>query len=184
MQGTEHRHAQRTPIARPTDRSRGGGAERENVCACAAHRVPHHAADIRVQRRFASHVWLGARCMADIFEKIKAAGITRRKITNDRTDPRTKDQAIAAATSKISRLRSMPKISRARQCPRCGFQLGVTSRESGVRRRARRRLRTAASVASASQELSAQLRSIYRASLSSTSTTPKDRWGFVQVRLA
>jgi hypothetical protein len=40
--------------------------------------------------------------MADIFEKIKAAGITRRKITNDRTDPRTKDQAIAAARSKFS----------------------------------------------------------------------------------
>jgi len=46
MQRTTHCHAQRTPIARPTDRSRGGGAERENVCACAAHRVPHHAADI------------------------------------------------------------------------------------------------------------------------------------------
>jgi len=73
MQGTEHRHAQRTPIARPTDRSRGGGAERENVCACAAHRVPHQVADIRVQRRFASHLWLGARHMPDIFEEIKAA---------------------------------------------------------------------------------------------------------------
>jgi len=46
MQRTAHRHAQRTPIARPTDRSRGGGAERENICACAAHRVPHHDADI------------------------------------------------------------------------------------------------------------------------------------------
>jgi len=46
MQRTAHRHAQRTPIARPTDRSCGGGAEREYVCACAAHRVPHHAADI------------------------------------------------------------------------------------------------------------------------------------------
>jgi len=46
MQRTAHRSKQRTPIARPTDRSRGGGAERENVCACAAHRVPHHAADI------------------------------------------------------------------------------------------------------------------------------------------
>jgi hypothetical protein len=78
MQGTAHRHAQRTPIARPTDRSRGG-AEREYVCACAAHRVPHHAADIKVQRRFASQVWLGARHMADIFEEIKAADATRGK---------------------------------------------------------------------------------------------------------
>src|SRR5215813_9325372 len=79
MQRTAHRHAQRTPIARPTDRSRGGGAEREYVCACAAHRVPHHAADIRVQRRFASHVWLGARRMTGIFEKIKAVEATRGK---------------------------------------------------------------------------------------------------------
>jgi hypothetical protein len=79
MQRTAHRSKQRTPIARPTDRSRGGGAEREYVCACAAHRVPHHAADIGGQRRFASQVWLGARRMADIFEKIKAAEATRGK---------------------------------------------------------------------------------------------------------
>jgi len=68
MLRTAHRRTQRTPIARPTDRSRGGGAERENVCACGAHRVPHHAADIRAQRRFASQVRLGARRMPDIFE--------------------------------------------------------------------------------------------------------------------
>jgi hypothetical protein len=79
MQRPAHRSKQRKPIARPTDRSRGGGAEREYVCACAAHRVPHHAADIGGQRRFASQVWLGARRMADIFEKIKAAEATRGK---------------------------------------------------------------------------------------------------------
>jgi len=45
-----------------------------------------------------------------------------------RADPRTKDQAVAAAISKISCLTSMAKFSRARECPARGFQMRVTSR--------------------------------------------------------
>jgi hypothetical protein len=43
-------------------------------------------------------------------------------------DPRIPDQAVSAASSKISCPKSMASTPRPRQCPALGFQLGVTSR--------------------------------------------------------
>jgi hypothetical protein len=79
------------------------------------------------------------------------------------SDPRTKDQAVAATASKSSCLKSVARISRARQCATAGFQLGVTRDQmSPASPLCRTGYALRRSFASASQELSARLRSTLR----------------------
>jgi hypothetical protein len=98
------------------------------------------------------------------------------------TDPRTKDQAVASAATNTSYLKSMARISRARQCATPGFQLGVTRCQMSPASHSPRRLRTTALVC---QRLTGALSTITQTSAcqSSSASPPKDRWGFVQVAL-